>query len=143
MKLALITALLLAPWSALHAAAAPTKRTNLIVIPADDMVYGEPGSYGGKLTRLFYTIPRRDSIAGIATISKVQDGGKSDETGFHSPPGGSGAGSVVPVALIRACPSNSTSTISSIGGISSRAPLHAGRDSLLPTSIFAAQDRAS
>ena len=46
--LALLTALLLAPLAALHAADAPARRLNIIVIFIDDMGYGDIGPFSDK-----------------------------------------------------------------------------------------------
>jgi len=54
--LAILPALLLAPLAGLHGAAT---KPNIILILADDMGYGDPGCYGGKLAPM----PAIDSLA--------------------------------------------------------------------------------
>jgi arylsulfatase A-like enzyme len=48
-SLAFLTALLLAPLVALHAADAPVKKPSIVVILADDMGYSDPGCFGGEI----------------------------------------------------------------------------------------------
>lgn len=55
----MLTALLLAPLAAAHAAYAPTKKPNIIVILADDLGYETIGANGGKS----YCTPNLDRLA--------------------------------------------------------------------------------
>ncbi len=49
MKLTLLTALLLGPLAALHAADAPATKPNILIILADDMGFSDLGCYGGEI----------------------------------------------------------------------------------------------
>ncbi len=55
----LLTALLLAPPAALHAAESSPSKPNIVLIFADDFGYGDPGCYGGTLV----PTPAMDSLA--------------------------------------------------------------------------------
>ena len=75
--LPLLTALLLAPLASLHAADAPTKRPNVVVILADDLGWGDLSCYpkdSANPDAAMFT-PHLDSLAmqGVRFTQATQD----------------------------------------------------------------------